>query len=186
MQLGRYDRSGRRRPVAIEGAKITLDADLIVPAIGQEPGYDKIDEELNLNKSRSNTLVVDKRTMVTNIEGVFAGGDCVSGPATVVEAIGAGKKAASAIDKYLGGDGVLYQAVEPERKLVGAVAEAGRLVKPNCMPLDAKRLKSFDEVEFAYTEEQAITEAKRCMRCDIKESDDDDNGSCGHCPGCGC
>lgn len=186
MELGPYDRSGRRRPIAVKGAEITLDADLIVPAIGQEPGYDKIDEELKLNKSRSNTLVVDKRSMGTNIEGVFAGGDCVSGPATVVEAIGAGKKAASAIDKYLGGDGVLYQAVEPERKLVGAVAEAGRLVKPNCMPLDAKRLKSFDEVEFAYTEEQAITEAKRCMRCDIKESDDDETGSCGHCPGCGC
>jgi NADH-quinone oxidoreductase subunit F len=183
MELGAYDKSGRRRPTPIKGAEITLDADLIVPAIGQEPAYENVDEELKLNKNRGNTLVVDKRSMATNVEGVFAGGDCVSGPATVVEAIGAGKRAAAAIDQYLGGSGVLYEYEKPVRKLVGPVAEAGLLVKPDCMALD-KRLASFDEVEFAYTREQAFTEAKRCMRCDIKESDEE--GPNGHCPGCGC
>lgn len=180
MELGAFDRSGRRRPQPIKGEELTINADLVIPAIGQEPAYDRIDEELGLATGRGATLTADKRTLVTNVDGIYAGGDCVSGPATVVEAIGAGKKAAVAIDKYLGGDGILYKADKPIRKIEGPVAEAGNRAKPEELPV-GQRIKSFEEVEFAYTKEQAYFEAKRCMRCDIKEDDEH-----GPCPGCGC
>ncbi|MGE5422780.1 MAG: FAD-dependent oxidoreductase [Ignavibacteriales bacterium] len=182
MELGAFDNSGRRRPVAIKGEELAFDADIIIPAIGQEPFYEKFDEELGLAKGRGATLTVDKRTLVTNVDGVFAAGDCVSGPATVVEAIGAAKKAASAIDKYLGGDGVLYTAEKPMRIVDGPVAEAGNRVKPQELPV-GQRIKNSDEVEYAYTKDQAYFEAKRCMRCDVKEANDDEQGPC---PGCGC
>jgi len=180
MKLGAFDNSGRRRPVAIEGEEITIDADFVIPAIGQEPFYENIDEELGLAKAKGATLIVEKRSLATNVNGVFAAGDCVSGPATVVQAIGTAKKAASAIDKYLGGNGVLYTAPRPVRIVEGPVAEAGNRVKPQELPI-GPRIKNFDEVEYAYTQEQAYFEAKRCMRCDVKKDDEH-----GPCPGCGC
>jgi len=178
MKLGPYDKSGRRRPVPIKGDEIVFEADMVIAAIGQEPFYGGIEKELGLATNKNATLQVDKRTLATNVEGVFAGGDCVTGPATVVEAIGAGKKAAKAIDRYLGGQGILYQTAYLLRTVEGAVAEAGNRARPLMLPVE-ERVGNFAEVEMVYDEKAARYEAARCMRCDAQDS-----GPNSTCPGC--
>ncbi|MFH0821624.1 MAG: FAD-dependent oxidoreductase, partial [Pseudomonadota bacterium] len=106
MELGPPDDSGRRRPVPKEGSQFVLPADLIVPAIGQviDPAF--WDAVGDLAKTKRNTIQVDAVTFATSVEGVFAGGDAASGPATVVEAVAAGKQAAVSISRYLKGEDV--------------------------------------------------------------------------------
>ena len=125
MRQGDFDDSGRRRPVPVQGAELSFKVDLVIPAIGQVTDYDRIDSETGLSKSRRGTVNVDKRSMATNVDGIFSGGDCVTGPDTVVQAIAAGKRAAAAIDKYLGGKGVLYVTGPVVRKIEGTVAAEG-------------------------------------------------------------
>ncbi|MDN5347419.1 MAG: NADH-quinone oxidoreductase subunit [Clostridia bacterium] len=167
MRPGDFDQSGRRRPVSVEGADFTLPVDVVIAAVGQTVNRDGLPPEIAL--SRAGTLVVDDKTLSTNIPGVFAGGDCVTGPDTVVGAIAAGKQAAAAIDKYLGGDGCVVPQVKVERRRTAPVIEdvTPRLVAAT---LDAEaRLSGFREVELGFDEEQAVAEAARCLRCDVRE-----------------
>ncbi|MCK5558314.1 MAG: FAD-dependent oxidoreductase, partial [Candidatus Hydrogenedentes bacterium] len=101
MELGEPDESGRRRPIPIEGSEFTIDVDMVVMAIGSgaNPLLTSATPELELNKR--GYIVADPETGQTSIEGVYAGGDIVTGAATVIEAMGAGKRAARAIDAYL-------------------------------------------------------------------------------------
>jgi glutamate synthase (NADPH/NADH) small chain len=101
MELGEPDDSGRRRPIAIEGSEYTIPVDVIVPAIGQGPNplLTSVTPDLELNKWGN--IVASEETGKTNIKGVFAGGDIVTGAATVILAMGAGKKAARAMDEFL-------------------------------------------------------------------------------------
>jgi glutamate synthase (NADPH) small chain len=101
MELGEPDDSGRRRPVPIEGSEFTIDCDLAVVAIGNDPNplLPRALPELKLG--RKGTIETDPETGATSIPGVFAGGDIATGAATVIEAMGAGKKAARGIDRYL-------------------------------------------------------------------------------------
>jgi|TARA_B100001971_G_scaffold215051_1_gene256820 glutamate synthase (NADPH/NADH) small chain len=101
MELGEPDESGRRRPVPIEGSEFLLNVDTVVIAIGQTPNPIIQQTTEGLATTRRNTLVVDEDTMQTNIEGIYAGGDVVSGAATVISAMGAGKNAANAIHEYI-------------------------------------------------------------------------------------
>ena len=101
MELGEPDDSGRRRPVPIEGSEFLLNVDTVVIAIGQSPNPIIQQTTEGLETTRWNTLVVDEDTMKTSLEGVYAGGDVVSGAATVISAMGAGKKAANAIHEYI-------------------------------------------------------------------------------------
>jgi glutamate synthase (NADPH/NADH) small chain len=103
MELGEPDESGRRRPLPIEGSEYVLEADTVVIAIGNGPHplVPRTTKDLELTK-RGN-IVADPETGQTSKEGVFAGGDIVTGAATVIQAMGAGKRAASAIDRYLKG-----------------------------------------------------------------------------------
>jgi glutamate synthase (NADPH/NADH) small chain len=101
MELGEPDDSGRRRPVPMEGSEFLLDVDTVVIAIGQTPNPIIQQTTQGLETTRRNTLVVDEETMQTSLEGVYAGGDVVSGAATVISAMGAGKKAANAIHEYI-------------------------------------------------------------------------------------
>ena len=94
MKLGEPDESGRRRPVPIPGSEFTLEVDAVVPAIGQSIDLSFLPEDRKWDISKRGRLEVDLVTGATNVEGIFAGGDMVTGPATVVEAIGAGRKAA--------------------------------------------------------------------------------------------
>jgi len=101
MQLGKLDASGRRAPVPIQGSEFNVEADVIVPAISQQPDISWLHEGHDLQISRWDSFVVNEETMQTNREGIYAGGDAVTGPSTVIEAIAAGHRAATHMDRYL-------------------------------------------------------------------------------------
>jgi NADH-quinone oxidoreductase subunit F len=167
MRPGDFDKSGRRRPVPVEGGEFTLDVDVVIAAIGQTVEKEALPGGLEL--SPAGTIVAEEKSLATNLPGVFAGGDCVSGPDTVITAIAAGKKAAAAIDKYLGGDGIVVPQVQVERKRTAPVIEEKtERVKAPTLPVE-ERLKGFAEVELGYSAEQAVAEAARCLRCDVRE-----------------
>jgi NADPH-dependent glutamate synthase beta subunit-like oxidoreductase len=167
--LGEPDASGRRRPVPVEGTEFTVDADAIIPAISQRPDLSFLPAGHGFTITRWNTFNVDPHTLQTNKKGVFAGGDAVTGPATVIEAIAAGKKAAGMIDRYLRGL-ELPGDTEESRPVVTltdeeikAIEKVPRHEMPK-LPVE-KRVGNFEEVELGFSEEAAVAEAKRCLRC---------------------
>ncbi|GAB6137897.1 NADPH-dependent glutamate synthase [Halanaerobaculum tunisiense] len=101
MELGKPDESGRRRPISIAGSEFKMEVDTVIMAIGQNPNPILIDDTPQLETTDWGTIKVDEKTGATSKEGVFAGGDVVTGAATVIEAMGAGKKVAQAIDEYI-------------------------------------------------------------------------------------
>ena len=101
MELGEPDASGRRRPVAIEGSEYELEVDTVIMAIGNGPNPIVASTTPGMDTNKRGNIIADEETGATTREGVFAGGDIVTGAATVILAMGAGKKAAAAIDKYL-------------------------------------------------------------------------------------
>lgn len=172
-KLGAPDASGRRRPVPIPGSEFRIEVDTIILAISQEPDISFLPEGHGLQISKWNLFVVDEETLATNIPGIFAGGDCVTGPKTVIEAIAAGKKAAKSIHSYLNKEA--RKPVFPQPKESEIVIEPeGRQVRVEMPKLSLEERKSFEEVELGIDEEMAIYEARRCLRC----------GSCFECSEC--
>jgi len=167
MRLGEVDASGRPRPEPIEGSEFTMDLDTIIAAVGQRP---EIPGQFKLPLGRGNTIQVDPDTLATGREGVFAGGDAVNGPASVIEAIANGRQAASSIDRYLGGSGDIEETLAPPEGEVEPLEEAKEepRVEIPALPV-AERLKSFSQVELALSEKMAVKEANRCLRCDLEE-----------------
>lgn len=168
MQLGRVDASGRRRPEPISGSEFVIEADTVVAAIGQSP---EVPASLGLATERGGTLRVDRDTLVTERPGVFAGGDVVSGPASVIEAVAAGRQVAISIDRYLGGSGVIEERlVAPEETMPETGVEEGekRRIPIPLLPVN-RRLPGSAEVELGYSEGMAMEEAQRCLRCDLEE-----------------
>jgi len=104
MELGEPDDSGRRRPIPIKGSAHVLDVDIVVMAIGQGPNPLLTSTTPDLKLTKWGNIIADEETGKTSKKGVFAGGDIVTGAATVILAMGAGKKAALAIDKYFNGE----------------------------------------------------------------------------------
>lgn len=167
MKLGEIDASGRRQPEPIEGSEFTTSYDTIIAAIGQRP---EIPGQFNLPLGRGNTIEVNPDTLATSRDGVFAGGDVVSGPASVIEAIAAGRQVAISIDKYLGGKGEIEETLAPPEGELAPLEEAKeqwRLPMPT-VPVE-QRLSNFAQVELNYDDKMAIEEAKRCLRCDLEE-----------------
>jgi len=172
MRLSGFDRSGRRRPVPIEGAEVVLDCDLVVAAVGQAPNLEGFAEGITLDH-RGN-VVVDKYTLSTSLPGVFAGGDMIGAEATVVSAMACGKKAAFSIHDYLkevkGEEEELV--VQPERPSIieepPVIKEIPR-VRPREIPV-RERVCSFAEVKLCLDEEAARLEAERCLRCDLEKT----------------
>jgi heterodisulfide reductase subunit A len=169
MELGEPDASGRRRPLPIEGSEFVLDVDVVIPAIGQAPDLAFMrDEELQV--TRWGTLAADPNTLATQVPGIFAGGDAVSGPATAIEAIAAGKRAAASIQRYLQGE----ELIEPAEGLPSVpfdqvdLRRAQKQVRAIMSKLPAEsRRADFSEVELGFTEEQAVAEALRCLNCAV-------------------
>jgi NADH-quinone oxidoreductase subunit F len=169
MNLGEFDKSGRRRPVPAEGATFAVAADVVIAAIGQAPEGEAL-RNAGIPFLKGGTVEADAKTTLTAVDGVFAGGDCVTGPDTVINAIAAGKKAAREIDKYLGGDGDVVPKAVIERAITGEIIER-EMPRAEAGSIDGKRrLCSFDEVELGLTEEAAVREAGRCLRCDVKDA----------------
>ena len=174
MTLSDFDRSGRRRPIPVEGSEFELEVDTLIPAIGQQPDLSFMAGNSKLNVSKWKTLEVNPETMETNIPGVFAGGDVVSGPATVLEAMQAGKVAAECIQKYLRGEDIEreYKPTEPKMEVPPvelSSEEIAELERPKIPTLSLEERKgNFKEVELGFSKEVAIREAKRCLRCDLE------------------
>ena len=171
MELGEPDASGRRRPVPVKGSEFTIEADAVVPAIGQSADLAFITKSSGVAINKWNNLDVDPVTFATNVPGVFAGGDIVTGPATVVKAVNAGKEAAISIDRFLRGEDV---KAGRERNWEKDLADPGDTSTIKTSPrvkmpmLDPKaRAAHFNEVITGMSEEAAIAEAKRCLSCGI-------------------
>jgi NADH-quinone oxidoreductase subunit F len=175
MTLGEPDASGRRRPIPLAGSEFFVDADTVIAAVGQAPDLTFLPKDSALERTRWETLMVDSNTLCTNVPGVFAGGDFVTGPGMVIEAIAAGRRAAMAIEKYLRADSSRVEVYD--RKIAGAVVQAEEREIEETWELQPRlevpvlaaplRCACFDEIELNYTEEQARLEAKRCLRCDL-------------------
>jgi heterodisulfide reductase subunit A len=169
MELGEPDESGRCRPIPIVGSEFTSLVDTVITAIGQTLNTE-FAEELGVSLSKGGMIAVDSKTGATNIEGVFAGGDVVSGPAYVIDAIAAGKKAARSIDRYLQGEAIEVEEEEREpEKLSGEEIEeikrrfsVGGRVEARCQAI-SERVKDFREVVEGYSAEEAMKEAGRCL-----------------------
>lgn len=175
--LGAPDASGRRRPVPIPGSEFIIPLDNLIPAISQEPDLSFLPDDHEFEISKWNTFVVDEDTLATNIPGVFAGGDAVTGPKTVVEAMQAGHVAAKSMIKCAKGE-----EIKREPKVCLPVVdhvdyrEEHAQLKPVLMPElePIERISNFKEVELGFSEEQAIAEARRCLSC----------GACSECRYC--
>ena len=178
VRLGDPDASGRRRPIPLSGSEFVMRADAVITAIGQETNLPFLGDQYGKVVDDWGYLSTNSSTCLTRMDGVFAGGDVVTGPATVIEAIAAGHKAARAIDRYLreGPESLdkpfAERAERWELGLADPPAEPIDRLHPTEIPLNER--ESFDEVERAYTAEDAIREASRCLRC----------GPCSECVTC--
>jgi len=174
MKLGEPDASGRRRPIVIEGSQFVMDADTIIVAVGESSDTSFLPKELKVDNR--GTITVDPVTLQTNIPYIFAGGDSTAGPATVVDAIAAGREAAISIDRYLKGLDLKLGRGEKARRVEAVskerVPKKARQAMP-LLPVD-QRIGNFREIELGFTEEMAVEEAKRCLSC----------GGCSECLEC--
>jgi heterodisulfide reductase subunit A len=192
MKLGEPDKTGRRRPVAVEGSAFIVAVDIVITALGQA-AQTTFASSLQLSLGKNGTIQVDNGTGATNVKGVFAGGDVASGPAYVVDAIAAGKKAAYSISRFLKGEPVDVGADEkkPEPltdeqlgRLGGRIARAPRISIAEEQVNE--RIASFQEATLGYRPQEAAKEASRCLagqvegciecgecerRCDVKAVD---------------
>jgi ferredoxin len=171
MELKEPDASGRRRPVPILGSEYDIEIDQLISAIGQEADTDAAAAE-QIELGRFNNIKADKITGETNLSGVFAGGDVVYGPRMVVDAVAAGKRASVAIDCYLQKKPVPNPIVRPRSRgsvpFLDLTAQEKVDLKrphPGQVPVE-DRVKNFRQVDLDLTQDMAVNEAKRCLRCD--------------------
>jgi len=176
MKLGEKDSSGRRKPIPIKGSEFMVKLDTLILAIGERPETSFVSPNDNIGLAKEN-IVVDGETFKTTREGVFAGGDAVTGPNTVVNAMAAGKVAAETIEKYLCGQPLErpHALTRPSifvKPVEISEAEAGKAKRPKMPHLTmAQRKKNFKEVELGLTEKMARAEARRCLRCELETED---------------
>lgn len=171
MQLGEPDASGRRRPVPVEGSDFVVPADMVILAVGQSPDVSCLGDKVGLDRW-NNVAVSD--SMQTNIDGLFSAGDCQTGAATVVEAVGGARKAAIAIDQYLRGEAVSGPAKpfnvsrgksvkDVDSTYLGEREKAARAKVPTLAPEERKH--DFREFELVFPADVAKQEAIRCLSC---------------------
>jgi len=170
-RLGERDKSGRQRPEPVAGSEFEVKLDTLVAAISEEPETAGLE---SVKLTRWNSVSVNAESWATSREGVFAGGDVVTGPGTVIGAVAAGKQAAIMIDRYARGQ---VMKVLPKAVVPGVYVEPVNLPDEDAAPVARvhppelpakKRCKSFDEVELCITAEDAKSEACRCLRCDLE------------------
>ncbi|HBT20446.1 MAG TPA: pyridine nucleotide-disulfide oxidoreductase [Peptococcaceae bacterium] len=177
MELREPDASGRRRPVPIEGSEFSIEADTVIMAVGQIMEAESLKGSPEIKISRWGLIEVEPETFRTSVEWVFAAGDCVTGPSTVVEAIGCGKKAALAVDKYLRGEAVIPEP-KPYNCSKGRLEEIDpeefkdipkKPRQKEAVLSVERRITNFDEIVEGFTEKQAVKEAERCLSCGCSE-----------------
>lgn len=167
-----FDKEGKLNLSLDELKTLRIDTDSVILAIGQAPDTSFIDEDSSIKRTRSGYIIADETTLATSVPGVFAGGDGVYGPRSVIEALASGKKAAISIDRYLRGEdlGVGRQAEGPQQSRLKVNLEEktrkNRVSEP-VLPLE-QRKGNFQEVELGFTQEEARNEAERCLSCECK------------------
>lgn len=197
MALGEPDASGRRRPEPVAGSEFVIECDTVIPAIGQDPELSFIPQGIGIDITKWNTVVTKyiplqdfagkdlkdgmgnplSRVLITDCEGVFAGGDAEIGPLTVVACIGSGHRAARVIQRYLE-EGKAYLNEEDliediltnlpvydKEEQVPWLDTGKREHQAEVHGRERASLKNYCEVELGFTESQAIREAERCLRC---------------------
>ena len=177
MVLGEPDSSGRRRPVPVDGSEFTMKVDTVIAAIGQALDAAGLDGDGQVEFTKRGYINASEETMETSVEGVFAGGDCTSGPATVVEAIAAGQRAATSINQYLNGEPITpetkpYNCAKGELEDIdlSEYEDVERISRTEMPVLDPEeRKKNFDQIELGFTEEMARQEAERCLACGCQD-----------------
>ncbi|MFU8797002.1 MAG: NAD(P)-binding protein, partial [Dehalococcoidia bacterium] len=173
MELGEPDASGRRRPVPVAGSEFMIDVDTVITALGQASILD-FAARSGLEILRRGTIVTDE-ALATSVEGIFAGGDAVTGPSIAIEAIAAGKKAARSIDEYIKGEPLTCKEEkrQPEELNTEEIARLkmalpGRSRVPMSEADPAARITDFREVEQGYSVSEAKEEARRCLASTIE------------------
>lgn len=166
MELGDFDTSGRRRSVEIKGSNFIMEVDAVVPAVSQYADLPFIGKD-EIGVTKWGTFITDPETHMSTMEGVFAGGDVVRGPEDVIRAIADGKQAASSIDLYLGGNGLLNKGAYIE---IPNVFDNDEVVSHpqfdmEILPPEVRK-DSFDEVVLGFHKINAIAESMRCLHCE--------------------
>jgi len=172
-RLGDVDATGRHRPVPVPGSEFKVKLDTLIVAVGEKPKSEFL-ASMGLELDGGGRIKTDARTLATSLRGVFAGGDLVTGPNTVIDAIAAGKKAAQSIDLYLRNEQLLEPAapklptvfIEPAEVAETETKASTRAVNPSLTP--PERVKNFREVEMVLPENSARLECRRCLRCDLE------------------
>jgi NADH-quinone oxidoreductase subunit F len=176
-ELGAFDASGRRRPVAVSGSEYAIPLDTLIVAISEGSDLDCVavagENRIDVDEKKG-TVRAEAETLCTNRPGVFAGGDVVTGPNTIVDAIAAGKKAAVMIDRYVRHEALRQPyPLRLPRHYIPPSASNGQL-EPQSARVElprvsiASRKRSFVEVETTLSAEEAKCEAARCLRCDLE------------------
>jgi NADPH-dependent glutamate synthase beta subunit-like oxidoreductase len=169
-ELGKTEQDGRRKPVAIDGSQALIKCDIILSAIGQVPSSETAGNNGGPERTAWGTIKIDPVTCRTTRPEIFAGGDCVTGAASVMSAVAAGQKAAVSIDRMLGGKGLLPHDVGISLgKSWETTVESPVRVEEGMIPVN-KRKRGFAEVVLGLDREQAILEAGRCLRCDLERA----------------
>lgn len=168
MKLGEFDKSGRRRPVAEQDGGFVVPADQVIAAIGQTPASRELLGAVELGLKSNGYFEINPVTGQTSVPWIFAAGDAVSGPASVIDAVASGERAAVGVDRFLSG---AAHAFWREQKALDTFfdPDADPAAYPReKMPLIAveRRRRNFDEVELPWDESTAVRQARRCLRCD--------------------
>lgn len=177
MELAERDESGRPRPVPVPGSDFTIEADMVIPAISQSPDLSFLDKQDGIKISRWGGIEVDPLTLETSAEGIFSGGDVVTGPQTFIDAMAAGRKAAVSIDRYLRREDLRAGREDegPQKDFVLIDVEGVEYrERARVMNLPSKERRNFNEVNLGFKEEDVIREAERCLQC----------GGCSECFEC--
>ncbi len=171
-ELGPADESGRRRPVPVEGSEFVVECEMVIPAIGQRADTGTIVSENPIDLTAWGTFKVDHRTLQTSEIDIFAAGDAVTGPATVIEAVAAGHKVVKAIERYLNKEMEKYEdeletdTLLLEKEYLPVPEDAAIVERAEPQVLDVKaRENSFKEVDLGLDEMSAIREAEKCINC---------------------
>jgi len=177
MELGEKDRSGRRKPVPVDGSEFVIVADTVIGAVGQSTNVHFLYNDLPVRLNKWGDIDVNPKTLQCSADKIFAGGDCVTGPATVIQGIAAGRRAAAAMhsfitrgyvheenDVYSCNRGTLEDLPRWEFEEIPRIPRV-----PTRFIDDEERVGGFKEVELGYTEEDARHEAQRCLKCGCSE-----------------
>lgn len=171
-----FDEEGTFNPMSDESVRQVIDADHVVISIGQAPDISFLSEDSRLERELWGSLAIDENSLSTNIPGVFAGGDFTSGPTFVIRAIASGRRAAIAIDRYLKGQKGRIEIADEKTDMAVEAGLALESEKEGDNPrvhvrheAPCDRILDFREVEKGFTEEEAVCEAVRCLRCDLEK-----------------